>query len=62
MKHLESIGCWFDHIRGGIKWFGPELWIKGRCHHCHTELMSDGLSLLYGDWCPNENCDFLNGE
>ena len=25
MRHLESIGCLYEHTREGIRWFGPEV-------------------------------------
>lgn len=56
MRYMDSIGCFYDHTRTGIRWYGPEYWVKGRCPHCYTQLVSDTLSELLGDWCPNEDC------
>lgn len=56
MDGLEKIGCFYESIRGGFRWFGPGWWIKNHCHHCYTELISDILSEEFGDWCPNPHC------
>lgn len=29
-----------------------------KCPGCDSIMVSDILSKKYGDWCPNENCDF----
>jgi hypothetical protein len=60
MDWLERTGCYYKRTRKGLKWFGPNWWIRNHCKCCYTRLINDFLSEKFGDWCPNPNCCFVS--
>lgn len=59
ISQMQNLGCFYKYIRNGIKWYGPNIYTKNRCTHCYSKLINDELSTIYGDWCLNDNCDYL---
>lgn len=56
---LSRLGCFHEWTGGGIRWYGPAWILKGRCPRCYSKLITDNLSQLYGNWCSNEECSYI---
>lgn len=56
IEKLRAGGFYFKWTGGGVRWYGPAWGYKDLCPFCFTELISDTLSPIYGDWCPNDDC------